>query len=293
MAVTAAAEDLMPVYGAVVRGPSVPLSYVGGASPYSGVGRYEGLARCTAFFVDTAASFLTVSGAQPKAPGYVLTEARCAASLDADDVLIDQAGHGRVLFNYFADSGIRQVTAQVARTAYATMKGRNLALLELAVSYEELAGQSVRPLPIAPSAQMIVGEPVAVVGAPFTIEGKEDFLRLAFCRIDGVAPVVVEHGWQWFDAPFNRCRDMRLGTSGSPVLSIFARAVVGLIGTTTSGAERVTECALGHPCERTDAGTRSRKNTNYITHVAGITSCFDRSGRFRIDEPGCPLADLS
>ena len=77
--------------------------------------------------------------------------------------------------------------------------------------------------------------------------------------------------------------------TGSPVLSILSRAVVGLIGTSTSGAERVTECALGHPCERTGAGTRSRKNTNYITHVAGLTWCFDRGGRFRADEPGCPL----
>jgi hypothetical protein len=288
----AAAEDIMPVYGAVVRGPSVVLSYANGASPYSGIGRYEGLERCTAFFVDTAASFLSASAPEPvDAPAYALTEGRCASRLDADDVLIDRQGHGRVVFNYFADAEHRQVAVPVVRIAYATVKGRNLALLELSVSYQALIKQVIRPWSVAWSPRTIVGDPIAVVGAPLTVDGKEDFLRLAFCRIDGVAPVVIEHGWQWFDAPFNQCRDVRTGTSGSPVLSVLARTVVGLISTTTAGAERSTACALGHPCERTDAGTRSRKNTNYISPVAGIVSCFDRGGRFRIDEPGCPLAE--
>jgi hypothetical protein len=288
----AAAEDLMPVYGAVVRGPSVALSYRNGASPYSGIGRYEGLERCTAFFVDTAASFLAAAATAPvDAPAYALTEGRCTTRLDADDVTIDREGQGRVVFNYFADAEHRQVSVPVVRLAYATVKGRNLALLELGVSFQALVEQVIRPWPVAWSPRIVVGDPIAVVGAPVTIDGKEDFLRLAFCRIDGVAPVVVEHGWEWFDAPFNQCRDMRAGTSGAPVLSVLARTVVGLISTTTAGAERGTECALGHPCERTDAGSRSRKNTNYISPVSGIVSCFDRGGRFRIDEPGCPLAE--
>jgi hypothetical protein len=289
----AAAEDLMPVYGAVVRGPSVVLSYKNGASPYSGIGRYEGLERCTAFFVDTAASFLAVSETMPvEAPAYALTEGRCATRLDADDIAIDREGHGRVVFNYFADAQHRQVAVPVVRLAYGTVSGRNLALLELGVSYQGLVEQVIRPWSVAWSPRAAVGDPIAVVGAPLTIDGKEDFLRLAFCRIDGVAPVVVEHGWQWFEAPFNQCRDMRTGTSGSPVLSVLARTVVGLISTTTAGAERGTECALGHPCERTDAGSRSRKNTAYISPVSGIVACFDRSGRFRRDEPGCPLAEM-
>ena len=288
---SAAAEDIMPFYGAVVRGPSVVLSYLNGASPYSGIGRYEGVERCTAFFIDTAASFLAGSPAHPvDAPAYALTEGRCASRLDGDDVVVDAAGHGRVLFNYFADAGHRQVAVPVARVAYATVKGRNLALLELSMSYQALVEQVIRPWSVASSPRTIVGDPIAVVGAPLTADGKEDFLRLAFCRIDGVAPIVIEQGWQWVDAPFNRCRDMRTGTSGSPVLSVLARTVVGLIGTTTAGAEPGTECTLGHPCERTDAGTRSRKNANYISPVSGIASCFDRGGRFRIDEPGCPLA---
>jgi len=288
-----AAEDLMPVYGAVVRGPSVVLSYKNGASPYSGIGRYEGLERCTAFFIDTAASFLAGSPAEPvDAPAYALTEGRCASRLDADDVVIGGAGHGRVLFNYFADAEPRRVAASVARIAYATVNGRNLALLELTMSYQALVDQLIRPWSVASSPRTLVGDPIAIVGAPLAIDGSEDFLRLAFCRIDGVARVVVEQGWQWFDAPFNQCRDMRTGTSGSPVLSMLARTVVGLIAATTTGAAPGTECALGHPCERTDAGTRSRKNTNYIIPVAGIVSCFDRGGRFHVDEPGCPLTTL-
>jgi hypothetical protein len=283
----------MPTYGAVVRGPSVVLSYANGASPYSGIGRYEGLERCTAFFVDTAASFLSVAAPEPvEAPAYAVTEGRCAAPLDADDIVIEGDGQGRVVFNYFADAEHRQVTAPVVRIAYASVKGRNLALLQLGVSYQRLVEQVIRPWSVAWSPRTIVGDPIAVVGAPLTIDGKEDFLRLAFCRIDGVAPVVIEQGWQWFDAPFSQCRDLRSGTPGSPVLSVLARTVVGLISTASTGGERGTECALGHPCERTDAGTHTRRHANYISPLAGIVACFDRGGRFHIGEPGCPLADL-
>jgi hypothetical protein len=53
LAIAAGAREAVPVYGAVPGGPSVVLSSVNGASPYSGVGRYEGRATCTAFFLAT------------------------------------------------------------------------------------------------------------------------------------------------------------------------------------------------------------------------------------------------
>jgi hypothetical protein len=285
LAAAATARQAVPVYGAVAGGPSVLMSSVNGASPYTGVGRYEGQATCTAFFLATVPP--TEDGRN--APAYALTSGHCAASLGPNEVLSDGAGIGRVVFNYFADSERWQIAVPVAGTAYATAKGRDVAVLELAVSYHDLAGRLVRPWRVATAGKAIVGDPIAIVGAPLRSHRDEAFLRLATCRSEGVAPFVVEHTWHWLDAPFNRCRDIAMGSSGSPVLSLLDQRVLGLVTTTTAGASPLTECALDHPCEPMEGGVRSRRDTNYVTSLAGISLCFDGRRRFSVDQAGCPL----
>ena len=84
----------------VFDGPSVLLSYVDHASPYTGVGRYEGRATCTAFLLDTGA----LARRAPEAPGYAVTSGHCPAAPGPNDVVIDGAGVGQVVFNLFIDS---------------------------------------------------------------------------------------------------------------------------------------------------------------------------------------------
>jgi hypothetical protein len=279
------ARQAVPVYGAVAGGPAVLVSSANGASPYTGVGRYEGRATCTAFLLATVPRT-----EDPRdAPAYALTSGRCPAALGPNDVLLDRAGVGRVVFNFFSDSERWQIPVAVARTAYATTKGRDVAVLELAVSYRDLVGQLVRPWTVATSPRVAVGDPIVVVGAPLVAAPAEAFLRLATCRSEGVAPFVIEHTWHWFDAPFNRCRDVVTGSFGSPVISVLDGQVIGLINTTTMGAQPLTECALAHPCEPVRGGSRSRSDTNYVTPLTGIHACFDLRRRFSIQQPGCTL----
>ena len=285
LATGATARQAVPVYGAVPGGPSVLVSSLNGASPYTGVGRYEGRSTCTSFFLATVPP--TEDGRD--APAYALTSGHCAALPGPNEVLIDRAGVGRVVFNFFADSERWQIPVPVARTSYATAKGRDVAVLELAVSYRDLTGRLVRPWRVATSSQAIVGDPIVIVGAPLRSDPDEAFLRLATCRSEGVAPFVIEHTWHWFDAPFNRCHDITTGSSGSPVLSVLDQQVIGLINTTTSGAPLLTECALDHPCEPVRGGARSRPETNYVTALAGINACFDVRRRFNVNQTGCPL----
>jgi hypothetical protein len=289
----AGSSELIPVYGAAIQGPSIALSYANGASPYSGIGRYDGLSACTAFFLDTAASFF-----DPDDPGadhddaraYALTEARCAADLGSDQVLVDAPGHGRIVFNYFSDSATRQTVVRVAKTAYAAVDGQNLAVLELDAGYAELVTKLIRPWPVVSATRPAIGEPVAIVGAPMGGEETDGFLRLAFCRIDGIAQSIAEDRWRWLHVAYHRCRDVRAGSLGSPVLSVFSRAVVGLVSTTTAGGDSRAKCSLGRPCEPSDRGARSRPDTHYVSSLAGIHACFDARGRFDPDQQHCSLA---
>src|SRR5687767_13587358 len=80
---TAAAAALTAATDPVIGGPSELLSHLGGASPYTGVARYEGRATCTAFFLDTGP--LTAQAAD--APAYALTSGHCPAFPGPNDVL--------------------------------------------------------------------------------------------------------------------------------------------------------------------------------------------------------------
>lgn len=265
LAAGSTARESVPVYGAVVDGPSVPLSYISGASPYSGIGRYEGHSACTAFFVDTSAQALNPR----EAPAYALTAGRCVASHDVDDAVIDAPGSGRVIFNYFADSTHWQIAVPVARVAYATVSERDLAVLELAASYGDLLRQVIRPWLVTGSRRAIVGDPIAIVGVPLGGHPSQSYLRLSACRIDGVAPVLLQGRWHWLDAHFNHCRDIAPSSAGSPVISFIDRVVVGTVSATAIGAPP--------------------SNATYMTLVAHVSACFDARGRFSTGEPGCPL----
>ena len=211
----------VPTFGAAEGGPSVLLSgSVPEAGSYSGVGRFRGGATCTAVFIRP-------SGDDPPgdAPAYVLTNGHCVGFLAANEVILGGETGATVTFAFFHDATDRQVRVAARRVAHATMKGQDLAVVELGVGYRELVDQGIRPWGLAgyvPAPGL--NEPVVVVGAPLQSDPSLSFLRLAACRAGGRAPVVLERQWHWFDLDRNGCADIAGGSSGSPVLSREARA---------------------------------------------------------------------
>jgi hypothetical protein len=275
-----------PTYDASHNGPSVLLPNADGSSPYAGIVRYAGRAQCSGVFLDT----IPVGQDPGRAPAYVLTNGHCSDFPGANEVLPDRPApqSHRVVFNYFADTQRQQVTVAVTRIVYATMKGRDLAILELAAPYEEIVRRGFRPWRVS-ATPPAADEPIVVVGAPLLADASASFLRLATCARESRAPVVLEFIWHWFDADRNRCADIHPGSSGSPVLSRVSGRLLGLVNTTTIGAVRFTECFLDHPCEPSRAGIVSKPDTSYVTPLDRIDRCFDGGGRFDARLPGCPL----
>ena len=274
-----AAHDV-PTYGARDGDEPVLLSNADGQSPYTGIGRYLGRATCTAVFVTPFDSGEDAGAA----PAYALTNGHCPEFPGSNEVLLDRPPiRGQVTFNYFADTTRSQLTVAVTRVAYATMKGHDIAVLELALQHRQLRAQGVEPWPIA-RARPIAGESVAIIGAPGGA-----FLRLSACRLEGQAPLVLEYIWHWYDFFRNRCVGIQPGSSGSPVISRRTRAMIGLVNTTTSGGRPVfSECLLDHPCEPAVGGESGRVETNYVTPLLDVDACFP-GGWFDVASPGCAL----
>ena len=283
--VTEAARSV-PTYGATRNGPSVLLSNDDGRNPYSGIVRYIGRAQCTGVFVTTVPA-----GEDPgDAPAYVLTNGHCPEFPGSNDVIVNRPAPSshRVVFNYFADTTTRHFPVPVVRIAYATMKGQDVAVLELAARYDDIVRSGFEPWPVTltlPASD----EPVVVVGAPLTGAADTSFLRLAACQLESRAQVLLEYIWHWFDYFRNRCSDISGGSSGSPVISRLTGRLLGLVNTTTIGAVEHSECFINHPCEAVPGDVASRANTSYMTPLVRVDRCFDEGGRFDVARQGCPL----
>lgn len=282
---TYGARDV-PTYGAIEGGPSVLLTNADGSNPYASVVRYQGSVPCTGVFIATVPD----NEDPGDAPAYVLTNGHCVDLSGANDVLLDRpsAQNHRVIFNYFADAPAQAVAFPIKRTAYATMKGQDIAVVELAARFDDVVRQGFEPWR-ATLTLPARDEPVVVVGAPSLGGVQASFLRLAACRIEARVPVVLEFNWHWFDFDRNGCADIRPGSSGSAVLSRLTGRLLGLVNTTTIGAVRYTECFLNHPCEPAPGGVTARARTTYMTPIVRMDRCFDESGWFDMQQHGCPL----
>lgn len=281
---SAAAAQLPPTYAALPDGPSILLANANGLNAYTGVVRYNGRASCTAVFVAPPPSVVDPADA----PAYALTNGHCPAFPGSNDVLLDQGTRGRVTFEFFADTVSRQYAVDVRHVTYATMKGRDLAILELDARVGELTGRGYLPWRIA-SADPAPDDPVVVVGAPLQRTPATSFLRLARCALEGRADTVVEFSWTWHDSWRLGCEDIAPGSSGSPVISLVSRRLVALVNTTTRGAVEYSECGLDHPCEPAGAEDVSWEDTSYATPLTGVNACFDLDGRFDVSAERCPL----
>jgi hypothetical protein len=263
-------------------GRSVLLRNAGGQNDqWKAVARVTGSSTCTGVLVETAAEDRWAS-----APAYLLTNGHCAIFQGANEVNLDQPGRGAAVFNYFVDAQGAQVRVAVKRVAYSTMKGIDLAVLELDSTLNEMAGRGVRPLKLGEAA---VGETVRNVGAPVSgIPSGEQFLRLSECRLEAEVELI-EHVWRTRRAWRNFCSDVLGGSSGSPLIRASNGDVVGLIFTTTSYSPVWADCALNRPCEWTGAGHTAYEYANYAVPLDGLRSCFEAGGQFNVTRPECPL----
>jgi hypothetical protein len=283
---TPAIADVRPVptYGAIDGGPSVLLSNADSLSAYGAVVRVQARATCTGIFLATTSDNDPRGG---DASAWVATNGHCVAFPGTNQVLLDQPGNGTVVFDFFIDTQSRQLRVPIRRVAYATMKGGDIALVELSARVDELrrAGfEPWRPVLTLPADD----EPVVIVGAPLQANPQFAFLRLAACKLAGRAPFLFEFVWHWYGFERTGCSDIQPGSSGSPVISRLTGRLVGLLNTTNAGQPWYTACEIDSPCEPTRTGSEQPENTSYATPLVSMDRCF-QNGDFDVDAPGCPL----
>ncbi len=256
----------------------------GESEQFSGVASLRGSSSCTGFLLDTGA---------PEAPGTLVTNGHCVGIWDSSTVVVDDASAPlSVTFRSFIDTVDDVVEVQSTSTRWATMRGTDLAVVELDRTLGELQSQGIAAYRIAPLAP--VGAPITVVGVPTAgVPAEETFLRRVDCTVLREPVRLLEWRWIWDAAQPNDCRGIVGGHSGSPVFDS-SGAVVAIINTTTIGAPSGGECDLGRPCELVGSEPVQVSDTSYAQPVDVLAGCVVE-GRFALGgdcvlEPADPVA---
>lgn len=251
----------------------LPLTNAGGENEaFRGVGQLAGLrSSCTAFLLDIG---------PPSGPAYALTTGRCVGLSDRAAVVRDQPVDGVVVrFGPFADTSV-VAEVGVASVRYATRRGSDIAVLELASTRSAVIGLAPYSLARPPSP----GEEIRVVGVMAGDDADEEEVLRADACAAGPSTRVAEGEWLSDAAIPSDCA----GTSGSPVFrDNGSTRVVGVVSTTTFGAAAGATCDSGLPCELTPTGAVLQPGRTYAVPVDAWADCF--APGWEPTAEGCPV----
>ncbi|GHB62773.1 trypsin-like serine peptidase [Persicitalea jodogahamensis] len=252
----------------------------GNADLLKAVGQYSGGSRCTAVFVRLSDN--------ENAPAYALTNGHCVQDWDPNAVHIDEAVSHKIYFNVFENTpDSARIEVAVRQIAYSTMKGTDLAVVELNATVKQMIDKGIQPLPIARSLPA-AGTPIQIFGIPVdNLPSDEWRMRRTSGTQGRVVDKLLEFSWTWYDFIANDAPGIAGGSSGSPVFGSLADGVSGLINTTA--VEGASPCYLGAPCEVVASGTDYRAGTNYALSVLAVTGCVSANGKFDVKAPNCTL----
>jgi V8-like Glu-specific endopeptidase len=260
---------------------------VAASRKYNGVGSVDvDYGVCTGFLIATERP-------HPKSPAYVVTNGHCQGSAsklpNPKDILVDRPTKTNFIVNYFHDFKADRLTIPVKRMVYGTMKNNDIAILELTKTQQDLTKAGIIPLRIA-SQPASVGESAIVVGIPS--QGMKDslsFLHATTCQV-GETVQLKEDVYNWNRSIRHHCSIVG-GMSGSPMISLKTRRVVGIINTgVNDNAAKQPQCSLNRPCEiRKNGRIETLAHENYGQLVHQIPTCFDRQGVFDLRTSGCNL----
>lgn len=252
---------------------------------FASVGRIQASFTCTGAWIDG-----TPTGARldPAAPAYFLAAGHCV-SLDPWIVIRDRAANYTVTLNYFTDTRDAFIGLRGVRVAWSTMKGMDLALIELNATNGDLLARGLTPHRLGATAS----SNLYWTGAPTTfIPTGQAYLRRGTCEALG-STTVIEGRWTWFDQIRNDCSDLYSSASGSPLFDADTNAIVGVLGTTTLLSQEGGldyDCYQNRPCAVSPAGkTVVETDTSYASPVAPLRGCFNVTSQFDLALPGCTL----
>lgn len=235
--------------------------------------------RCTASLMDTRDDSSDTAG-----PAYILTSGHCVTR-NSLNFMSDRAVEGHVDFDHFLGNTDATERYALKRVVHASMRGIDLAIIELDTSLQSLLDKGIEPLALSTTAP-VKGAGLMIVGVP---SGHEDApgLRLATCPAEGVSDLV-EGVFVFRAFHKHRCAGIAPGSSGSPLLDRQSNRIIGVLSTSTGRAIRENRCQTDAPCKIEDGQPTWSPDTQYSSPAIGLRTCFSQ-GVYNPSDLDCVL----
>ncbi|WP_433479372.1 S1 family peptidase [Spirillospora sp. CA-142024] len=198
----------------------------------------------------------------------VLTNGHCLESgmPEAGQVVVDQKSSRT--FTLLDRAGKKSLgTLQATKVEYATMTDTDVTVYRLNTTYAAIQKKYGIPALRLSTARPHDGTEIRVVSGYWrTIYG---------CKTDATVYRLREAGWTWKDSIRYRqeCQTIH-GTSGSPVIDVRTRHVVGINNTGNDDGER---CTLNNPCEVDRSGNVTvRHGSHYGQQTYLLARCLGK-----------------
>ncbi len=215
--------------------------------------------------------------ADENAKAVVLTNGHCVGMLDDGPTAVYLHKPYSSSANAFIDMN-KSVSARTTEIIYGMMAPHDLALLQLNMTYKELAAKGVNSFGLD-ATPAPVGESIFLASGYF-----QDVHQ---CDVVGIIYRIVEDIWTNENSYKYRNCGSRHGTSGSPLISARSGLVIGVNYTGNDSGGR---CTYNNPCEVDEHGNVTvEKGAGYGDQIYKILSCVDTTGNFNLDVPGCLL----
>lgn len=252
-------------------------------SHWNGIGKLtnDSGASCTASLIDTRGPLRKATG-----PAYLLTSGHCVFFGNGISHT-NESFKATITFNYFNDTPNRHKSYKVHKAHWSSMVGSDLAIVELESSLDVLIQDGIQPLVLEDHPPTDSGD-ILIVGHPSKFP--EPGLRISACTQE-LAQTIIEQPWVHRNALKNRCKDIRPGSSGSPILDRNTNKILSVVSNSTYNSNAENMCFRNTPCEVRNGQPYWAAASNYSFSTNHLPACFV-NGIFDISAMSCTLDPL-
>lgn len=238
---------------------------------------FEGIVKLS----NCSGSLVQLAGQPDTAKGIVMTNGHCIQKpggyLNPGEVWTNRPiNRAMKIF----DKNMKLSPINATKILYATMTNTDVAFYELAETYKDIETKfKVRPY------QLDMDRPATGTSIEL-ISGYWD--RGWKCDIDGFVFKMREGNWTFTDSiRYTATCDTMGGTSGSPLIALGTKTVIGINNTSNESGET---CTLNNPCEVDEAGTVVvRAGVRYGQQTFNVYTCLTPDFQFDLNRRGCTL----
>lgn len=225
-------------------------------------------------------SLVTFKGAPKTNKAIVMTNGHCLPINRPKDVVVNLALKPNSFVGLF-DANKKINKLPLSRVIYATMADTDVTFYESTMTYEDVEAQFNTEAFTLNDELVRLGTQIEVVSGYWEIS--------TTCEAEAIAPILREDVFVWKNAIRYSSKCMtKGGYSGSPVVELNTRTVVGLHNTGNNGK---LDCSENNPCEQDESGVLIFRELNrrYAQQVFQFYGCLNEKYEIDINVQGCSV----